>query len=62
MNKPIRRFYAIIILIDVVWLIDLNVVWYKHPMNTVPVLKYTIIGLSIILFIVLVQILQQKKK
>ncbi|MER3472135.1 MAG: hypothetical protein C4330_12655 [Chitinophagaceae bacterium] len=62
MKININWLSAILILAVAVYLIDLNVSWYRNPNNTIPILKYSIIALSLILFIIVANILFQKKK
>lgn len=42
---------TILIVVVFVTVTDLNVDWYKHPINNFPVLKYSVMGLSAILFL-----------
>ncbi|MBN9298028.1 MAG: hypothetical protein J0I41_13525 [Filimonas sp.] len=45
-----------------VYMIDINTVWYRHPANVIPALRYTIIGMSAICFLLLVRIITGKSK
>jgi len=62
MKNLIQWLNAYIIIIIAVWLVDLNVVWYKHPSNNIPILRYTIIGMSTMLFVVLISLFISRKK
>jgi hypothetical protein len=53
---------AIAIIAIAVCIIDLHVNWYHNRNNTIPLLKDSMIALSIILFIIVVNILIQKRK
>ncbi|WP_026770113.1 hypothetical protein [Asinibacterium sp. OR53] len=53
---------AILLVAVLVFLTDMNLAWYKHPMNGIPVLKYSIIVLSALLFVIIVLNFTSKKK
>jgi hypothetical protein len=62
MKKSISWFSAILIITIAIYLIDLNVSWYLHPNNAIPVLKYSMVALAIILFIIASNAVIQKRK
>ena len=62
MKSSLRWLNAALILIAFVILTDLNVVWYRHPANNIPVLKYSLIGLTVILFLLATLMILSKRK
>jgi hypothetical protein len=62
MKTPFNWFKAIVLVAVLVFLTDMNLAWYKHPMNSIPVLKYSIIALSVLLFVIIVLNFTGKKK
>lgn len=62
MKTHIDWFKAIVLLAVLIFLTDMNLAWYKHPMNNIPVLKYSIIALSTLLFVMIVLNFIGKKK
>jgi hypothetical protein len=54
MKSNLNWIKAILLVTVLVFLADMNIAWYRHPLNNVPVLKYTIIILSVLLFVVIV--------
>lgn len=53
---------AALIILVALYLVDLNIMWLRHPANTLPVFKYTIIGLFMILFLIIILIMYRKEK
>lgn len=51
-----------IIVFVTIYMIDINLMYLRHPHNNIPVLKYTIIGLSVVLFILLIRMITRKEK
>lgn len=62
MKANFKWFSASLIILVAVYLVDLNLMWLQHPANTIPVLKYSIIGLSVILFLMTILITYRKQK
>ncbi len=62
MKKNINWLSVIIIVAIAVYLIDLNVSAYHNMNNTIPVVRYSIIVLPIVLFIIIANMLFQKRK
>ena len=62
MKTHIDWFKAIVLLAVLIFLTDMNLAWYKHPMNNIPVLNYSIIALSTLLFVMIVLNVIGKKK
>lgn len=62
MKTHIDWFKAIVLLAVLIFLTDMNLAWYKHPMKNIPVLKYSIIALSTLLFVMIVLNVIGKKK
>lgn len=62
MKKQMIWINVAIIMATAVYLIDLNIYLYRHPANTIPVLKYTIIGLFVILFLIITLAVFTKSK
>lgn len=50
-----------IIVFVAIYIIDINLMYLRHPDNNIPVFKYTIIGLSVVLFILLIWMMTRKK-
>ena len=61
MKKNISWLSTILVVAIAVYLIDLNVSGYHIKNNTIPVLRYSIIALSIAFFIMVANILFRKK-
>lgn len=53
---------CILIMVAFVTVTDLIIDWYKHPSNNFPVLKYSAIGLSSILFLTITLFILNKRK
>ena len=62
MKKNISWVSAILVVAITVYLIDLNVSGYHNKHNTIPVIRYSIIAIPIIVFIIVANILFRKKK
>lgn len=54
MHTKINWFKAVVLVVVLVFLTDINMALYKHPLNRIPVLKYAIIVLSALLFVMII--------
>ena len=62
MRKNISWLSAILVVAIAVYLIDINVSVYHNKNNTIPVLKYSLIVLPVLLSIMVANIIFRKRK
>ena len=63
MKSTLKWLNVTLIVVAFVTLTDLNVFWYRHPANNVPILSYSLIGISVLFFLFIsLMILGKRKK
>jgi hypothetical protein len=62
MKSNLKWLNVALIMVTFVTLTDLNVFWYRHTSNNIPILKYSLVGVSVILCLFMTLLIFGKKK